>query len=293
MGDRSRLGPVFLTLLMVVMTAVAGCGKPQATAPLDKVEEALQHTSGKVLHGRVLTDEVVPLENATVELLDEDTGINVTTDPEGGYLLAGLESRDYLVKVTSPGYYTEVQRAAMMLGRDFKLDFYLVKKPVGDPNHSTQVFNAFLSCQLIVQTDFPGTMRQDCGAADPNNARSTRFTFGPHSTGFVVEFEWEPTTACSATLDFGLYLQMDGGPAHALDESTIGPGEKIQIPPAYFAPKETTGGEVVANLNGNPCDALGGGPGLGAGIVLQQPVLVHFTVFYFEPIPPYFSVQNG
>ena len=293
MSSVSRPGPVILAFLIVAATVMAGCGKPQAVAPLDKVEEALQHTSGKVLHGRVLTDEVVPLENATVELLAEGGNLNVTTDPEGGYLVAGLESRDYLVKVTSPGYYPEVQRAAMMLGRDFKLDFYLVKMPTGDPQRSTQVFNAFLSCQLIVQTDFPGTMRQDCGAADPNNARSTRFTFAPHSTGFIVEFDWEPTTACSATLDFGLYLLMDGGPSHPLDESTIEPGETIHIPPAYFAPKETTGGEVAANLNGNPCNALGGGPGLGAGIVLQQPVVVHFTAFYFETIPTGYSVKNG
>lgn len=289
MSPSSRLGPVILLVLVVAMTALAGCGKPQAATPIDKVEQALQHTSGKVLHGRVLTDEIMPLAEATVELLDDQT--NVTTDPEGGYLLAGLESRDYLVKVTSPGYYPEVQRAAMMLGRDFKLDFYLVKMPTGDPERTTQVFNAFLSCQATVRTDFPGTMRQDCGSADPNNARTTQFAFGPHSTGFVLEFDWEPTTPCAATLDFGLYLLMDGGPVHALHESSIVPGQRIQVPPAYFAPKGKVGGEVSAILNGEPCNV--GGPGFGGGVVLQQPVTVHFTAFYFETIPPGFSVKNG
>lgn len=289
MSSPSNVGPPFLAFLVVAMTVMAGCGKPQASAPLDKVEEALQETSGKVLHGRVLTDEIVPLPEATVELLDDAT--NVTTDPEGGYLVAGLESRDYLVKVTSPGYYPEVQRAAMMLGRDFELDFYLSKMPTGDPQRSTQVFDAFISCQVIVVTDFPGTQRQDCGAADPNNQRSTTFVFGKHSTGFIVELFWDPTTACASTLDFGLFLVLDNG-VHALDERTIAPGEKIHVPPAYFALKETTGGEVRMNLNADRCD-IGTGPGLGAGAVTQQSVDVFFTAFYFEQIPPNFSVKNG
>ena len=289
MSPSSPRASIFLAFLVVAATLMAGCGKPQATAPLDKVEEALKETSGKVLHGRVLTDEVLPLPEAKVELLDDE--LNVTTDPEGGYIVAGLESRDYLVKVTSPGYYPEVQRAAMMLGRDFQLDFYLVKMPTGDPQRSTQVFNAFLSCQLVVVTDFPGTMRQDCGAADPNNKRSTTFVFNKHSSGFIVELFWDPTTACASTLDFGLYLVLETG-LHALHESTIRPGEKIHIPPAYFAPKETLGGDVRMNLNGDRCD-IGTGPGLGAGAVVQQSVDVFFTAFYFETIPPEFTVKNG
>jgi hypothetical protein len=289
MGNPTVRPSFALVVLVLLAAAFAGCNKPDPNHGLNAVERAIAETPGKVLHGRVMTDELLPLQ-ATVELMDEPT--NMTTAEDGTFLFAGLESRDYLVKVTSPGYYPEVQRAAMTLGRDFKLEFYLVKIPTGDPHHATQQFEGFISCQAVLAIDWPGWVRNDCGSADPNNQRSHNFRFDPYSSGFVVEIDWQPTSACASTLDFGMYLRLADGAIHPLAEKYVKPGERLRIPPAYFAPHLATGGEAFANIQAERCTGVGG-PGLSAGLVLQQPVDVYFTAFYFEEIPTDFSIKDA
>jgi hypothetical protein len=276
-------------IALVLLSAMAGCGAPKQLEARTPVEEALARTPGKVLHGRVVSDEIQPIPAALVELLDGDG--NLTTAEDGSFLFAGLEARDYLVRATSPGYYPEVQRAAMMLGRDFELDFRLAKMPTGNPRHETQVFEGFIACHATLTLDFPGPLRFDCGAGDPNDARSHVFTFDPHSSGFVLELDWQPTVPCANSIDFGLYLLMPGNPAHALDERTAAPGERIHIPPSYFAPRGREGGEVLARIGSERCEGIGG-PGLSVGLAFQQPIDVYFTAFYLQEVPDDFSVRG-
>lgn len=275
-----------LTLLLLTALALAGCtddGEPQETP--DK-EQAIEETFPP-LHGWVFDQALRPMEGVTVQLLDSNA--TLVTDGEGYYGFDQVKRNEPLVLVANvDGYEPNSRQVTVPADASVRLNFTMVPVPVKQASSEVLDFNGFIACQATVVAS-EDVQQYDCGGGQDQDVWT--FSSGPDLAGAVIEIAW--TAGNPAADSFHAIVETIGlGDFNAILAEGVGTSVlRLQIPQAVAEKYYTAGGQMRLTVSVEP-NVDEEEAGTGAGAAINQEFQAFASLFYVEPPPTTYSIQN-
>lgn len=147
MQVRGYTFPTFATVLLVAVT-LAGCaGGDSDPEEADGLGFDGGVEDGAVLRGTVVDDELRPVANAEVALLELD--LVTTSDEEGVFAFEGLEAGSYTLIAQRLGFESYSQRVELGAGGEVELRVDLVPIAVAEPySEAFGPYQGYFQCRL-------------------------------------------------------------------------------------------------------------------------------------------------
>lgn len=276
-----------LAALAVLALALSGCaddgGGDDAGATPGNPEGL------PMLHGFVFDPAIRPLAGVTVKVLDSNG--TATTDEQGFFGLDGLPTDQFLVVVaTLDGFTPSSKQITLAVDTPVRLNFTLEPIPVQTPYSNTMEQAMLVECQVGVVLS-EEEMGQNCGTGT-QDIDQWEIAVEPGLAGAVVEVFWTPTTDAAASI--GIRLEtLDLGQLNLILGETVGESPlRIMVPQSTADRYYPQGGlmrlTVFAKPNSDETEA-----GVGASVLLQQPIDAYASLFYVAPPDPSYSIADN
>ncbi|HLE47565.1 MAG TPA: carboxypeptidase-like regulatory domain-containing protein [Candidatus Thermoplasmatota archaeon] len=287
---------VFVVATLVLSGCVGGSDKAASPTPSGPPPLVPPNADWGAIEGFVYDPEVLPVANATVNIVDQT--INATTDADGYYNILHLQPGAYKLSVDVPRYQPIVRSVNVPLADVVRVDWALRDIPIPDP-YVDDGYTRRGTLQCEVRANATGTnSNPSCSELAPEHtgpyippSRDANITLLPGAEGFLVELQWEGDVP---VLHQKLRVAIRAGEA-ATWKQVEGPsvlrievGGKDMAAFSEFAQRNYTaeGGQIFFLVF--PGEAASTAAG-GAGMVIQQDYTLYVTVFYRQPPIPGYS----
>jgi hypothetical protein len=172
-----------------------------------------------------------------------------------------------------------------------RLNFTLQPVPVARAYSVPLAQALFIECQVGLVLSQQQNMTTNC---DSGTRQADQWSFAVEQdlAGAVIEVFWEPTTDLAASLGARLET-LELGQLNLVLGQAVGTSPlRIVVPQAVAERYYSAGGlmrlSVYAEPNVDEQEA-----GIGASVILEQPVDAYATLFYVQPPPPTYSIANA
>lgn len=206
-----------LVALMLIAVALSGCADGseavddcQADASCGGPiidEDDLEKDKG-LIRGIVVDDLIVPVEGATVILMNQDQ--ETTTDAEGGFVFLNLEPGNYFLSIQKPGY-TEIQQSVAVEAGVTHPELTRVQIaliPGATPFSVFSSYNGYIGCAAVMWIVFPN-LCAPVGDPDQNEVLDMGTDLTPEI--LQAEIVWTQTQETGKDLGIIAYVSNPDG----------------------------------------------------------------------------------
>ncbi|MEA3135877.1 MAG: hypothetical protein QOC71_158 [Thermoplasmata archaeon] len=281
-----RLLAVAAAVAFVAM-ALAGCSGGKAKD--DGAGASADPNALPMLHGYVFDPAIRPLAGVTVKVLD--TNASVVTDAEGFFGFEALPAEQFLVIVaTLDGFMPGSKQVTLTLDAPVRLNFTLTPVPVQTPRMTTAKLDMVVECQLGTAANGDNNT-YGCGTGT-QDIDSWDIPVEAGLAGAVIEVFWEPTTDAAASIGARLET-LELGQLNLVLSEVVGTSPlRLSVPQTMATRYYTAGGlmrlTVYAAPNSDETEV-----GVGASLLLEQPLTSYASLFYVAPPDPAYSIANA
>ncbi len=269
---------------ILVAVALAGCTDAGDDGPPTETDGE-PASSAPMLHGWVFDQALVPLTEATVEILE--LGIIVDTDGEGYYEFTdALPTAQPIILVARQETFKPTSHSlTLQPNQPVRLNFTLEAEPILVPDQTELNFEGFLNCQY--NADVGGSQYfNDCSGGSGGDL--WQFAVEPNLAGVVLEIGWTPNTEFSRFLHAKLETQQVSDQTIVLSEHTGSSVLTLQVAEQFARKYYPAGGLMLLSVNVDPNNADQESE-IGAAAAVSQDYQVCATLFYVEPPPQGFT----
>ncbi len=278
------------TILLALLVATSGC----LGGSSKKTDDSDDGSGGPTLtgiEGWILDQARQPVDGALVRLLSDDR--NLTTGPDGAYLFEPLPTDEVIIIVVEHPQF-EIASKSVTLEPDVRtrLNFTLTPLPTKVATVDTPSRKGFLACQMAFTMPSGQEPRYDCSTAVPGNNDEWILSVGPDLAGIVVEIYWVAGSELARYLNVTVET-LDFGDLNTILASTEGPSIlRAQVSTLQTEKYYSEGGKIRIHVKPSTY-AEEQEAGAGAAWAFQQEFQVVASLFYVEPPPSDYSINNA
>jgi hypothetical protein len=282
--------PILRTFVLILLGAfLAGClGDDGAMLADNGNDDATDPETGRV-EGRVLTEDLDPVNGARVSLVDGSELIEVVvTDASGNYLIDGVPPGDYRLQTSAACCREDATRVLVEAGETTSIDLMLARFTAADlrvPHVIEKDWSGFISCGVAVDGVVGAAL---CSILeDPSEDFLREFEVPEGIKTLSVGMTWDSVGGVSGQ-EFALLIENDDC-------------DVVDCSYSYAEPEGPP--ELVVNIHNDDIteeewkwDTIDGTRGLqfrvftgGTGIVYQQPFTIYFHMHMYEEAPADYS----
>jgi hypothetical protein len=202
-----------LGISLLLFVALAGCAGGKApvaeTAEPSSVLDAGDEASGGDLVGNVVDDQIQPLSNVDVALID--TEFAVKTDAAGAFEFRNLPAGSHKIAAQRLGYSSVLRSVDIVAGETLELTLTLTATAIKEPWADVQgPFAGFSNCEFgTAALTGPCLGVNAIYGAQPNEKGQFPFKMHDETTSLVAEMRWSQSTAATAQSN-GLQFSYQG-----------------------------------------------------------------------------------
>lgn len=182
-------------LVLILATAVlAGCAGNETQAIVPPPTSAQATEDSGAISGNVVNEEDLPVEGATVALIEAD--VEMITDKDGGFAFNNLTAGSFKIVVQKLGYESAARSVEVQLGEVTSVDIQLRTLEISvDPYVVPHVFEGLIQCSVN-----PYYLLNVCDGVTGDDTSLFFFEVLPSQDEWqevLFELTWTPTTAAT------------------------------------------------------------------------------------------------